>query len=369
MENRLKKLRKLFLKHDLDAILVSSVSNIVYLTNYAGFSTHEREAYLLLTKVHNFIFTDGRYTEAVLKHVPHFIVREITSESPFSSLLKKLVAEHSIQNIGFENDDISVKEFTSLKKIHKKLSPLSLRDLRMIKSQDEIQYIKKACEIGDKAFAYIVKQIKRDITEKQLAFELEIFIKKQGADLSFPSIVAFGANAAIPHHQTSDQKLKANNFVLLDFGVRFENYCSDMTRTVFFGKPTGKQKNMYQTVLEAQKQAVNLLNTKYLILNTSRKSIKASDVDSAARQYIIDSGFSSIPHSLGHGIGIEVHEAPSLSPRSKHTLKNGMVFSIEPGIYIPGFGGVRIENLFAIQNNKLTQLTNAPKTFHLTLVN
>lgn len=362
MEDRLKKLRKLFLEHDLDAILVSSIPNIVHLTNYSGFSTHEREAYLLLTKAHNFIFTDGRYTEAVLKHIPHFILKEITDESPFSALLKKLITEQSIQNIGFEDHDISVKEFISLKKIHKKLLPLSLRDLRMIKSQDEIQHIKKACGIGDKAFTYIIKRIKLGITEKQLAFELEIFIKKQGPDLAFPSIVAFDANSVVPHHQTSDQRLTANSFVLLDFGVRFENYCSDMTRTVFFGKPNEKQKKMHQTVLEAQKKAIEYLNNELRIKNQEKNGVKAAEVDKAAREHIVSQKYPSIPHSLGHGIGIEVHEAPSLSPRSKHILKNGMVFSIEPGIYIPGFGGVRIEDLFTTQNGKLTQLTKSPNT-------
>ncbi|MDP2585725.1 MAG: M24 family metallopeptidase, partial [Candidatus Levybacteria bacterium] len=175
--------------------------------------------------------------------------------------------------------------------------------------------------------------------------------------------VGFGKNSAVPHHQATNNKLTNNEIVLLDFGVKLDNYCSDMTRTVFFGKASAEFKKMYETVLKAQSKAIEFLNTKYLIHNTSKQKIIASDIDNIARKHIISSGYKTIPHSLGHGIGLEVHEKPSLSPKSKDILKKGMVFSIEPGIYIPNFGGVRIEDLVVLEKGKLRLLTHSPKNF------
>jgi len=186
----------------------------------------------------------------------------------------------------------------------------------------------------------------------------------KGAVVSFPPIVAFGKNSSIPHHQTGDSILgpesssgREGQIILLDFGVKYDDYCSDMTRTVFFGKPSKEQQKIYETVLSAQQKAVDYINKTL----KSGKKIWASKVDIAARDYIISKGFPTIPHSLGHGIGLEVHEHPSLSPKSKEDLKSGMVFSIEPGIYIPNLGGVRIEDLFVLENQQLRALTGSSK--------
>lgn len=373
MLNRVSKTKTLLKKQTLDAALISDVYDIFYLTGFSNFAVEECEAFLLISKKGNFVFTDGRHAEAVRTQVPHFTLIERTANNPLDKILKTLAKKLHIKKLGFDENNITFAEHRLVSACFNDLNHFSISDLRMIKDSNEMSSIKTACQIGDKAFRYIQTKIKRGITEKQLAFELEIFIKQQGADLSFPSIVAFGSNASIPHHQTGNSKLVKNSFVLLDFGVKHDNYCSDMTRTIFFGKPNEKQRKMYQTVLEAQRKAIDFFDKVRPSLRsdlTKREiRIKASDIDKAARDYIISQGFPSIPHSLGHGIGVEVHEAPSLSSRSKQTLENGMVFSIEPGIYIPGFGGVRIEDLFTIQNKKLVQLTNAPKTSLLTLSN
>ena len=192
-----------------------------------------------------------------------------------------------------------------------------------------------------------------------MAFELEFFIRKTGAKISFEPIVAFGKNTAIPHHHTGDSKLEKDQFVLLDFGVKYQDYCSDMTRTVFFGSPTKEHQKIYQIVLDAQKAAVDFIK-KNLKQN---QEIKAQDVDKIAREYIISKGYPIIPHSLGHGIGLQVHERPFLSPKSQDILKPGMIFSIEPGIYIPEFGGVRIEDLYLLDYNALHKLTNSSHEF------
>ena len=223
----------------------------------------------------------------------------------------------------------------------------------MIKTSSEIDSIREACTLGDLTFNYILKQIEEDVSEKQLASKIRHFIKSHGAKLSFRPIVAFGENALTIHHRPTDQRLKRPSFVLLDLGTKINDYCSDMTRTVFFGKPSKKQKTIYQTVLNAQQKAIDYIN--------DVKNPCGFDVDKSARDFIIKNGFPSIPHSLGHGIGAKVHERPRISHKSKNILLDGMVFTIEPGIYIPELGGVRIEDTYTLQKGKLIQLTQSSK--------
>lgn len=220
-----------------------------------------------------------------------------------------------------------------------------------IKTPKEVAKIKKACTLGDKVYSQIQKYIKVNVTEKRLAREIVRLIRLNNARLSFRPIVAFGKNASEIHHKPNNTKLKKGDFVMIDLGTKVQNYCSDMTRTIFFGKATKRQKRIYQTALEAQKKAI-----KHVKLNQ-----KASDVDKTARDYVISKGYPSFRHTLGHGIGKRVHEGFRLGPNSKTILKNGMVFTIEPGIYIKNFGGVRIEDVFYLNNGKLIQLTKSPK--------
>ncbi len=377
MTQRLSKLRSLLKKQSLDAVLISSIPNIIYLTDFSYFSSLEREAFLLITKKAQYIVTDGRYSHAVKQHVKNFQLLEITHGHRFDNHLSEIINIENIKSLGIDERNITVSEHKRISIHVKRVKHFDLSELRAVKEPQEIAVIKKACELGDRAFAYILKKIKEGLSEKEVALEIEMFLRKNGADNSFSTIVAFEENAAIPHHKTGNRKLKKNEIVLLDFGVKYKNYCSDMTRTVFFGKATGEKKRMYNTVLEAQRKAVEFLNKSlmknysssersesrsYKFSTSSNKNvIKAMDVDKAARSRIISQKYPTIPHSLGHGIGLEVHEAPSLFPKSNDELKSGMVFSIEPGIYLPNDVGVRIEDLFTIQNNKLIQLTKAPK--------
>jgi Xaa-Pro aminopeptidase len=211
-------------------------------------------------------------------------------------------------------------------------------------------------------FDYILNELKIGVTEIEVAKKIEIFMLLHGASISFAPIVAFGKNSSSPHHVASDRKLNKNEIVLLDFGVKLNGYCSDMTRTVFFGKANDEQKEIYQAVSDSQLSAINYFNHQSSIINLQSKiRIDASELDKVARQQIEVNDFLPFPHSLGHGIGLEVHEKPSLSPNSENELKDGMVFSIEPGIYLPDFGGVRIEDLFCVRNGKLEQLTRSSK--------
>jgi Xaa-Pro aminopeptidase len=310
-----------------------------------------------MTKKKQYLFTDGRYSEAVRRDMPDFTLVETTSLTPFLTNVEKLITKLNLEDIGIEIDDLRVSEYKSLSPLFRKKRAVTLGKLREKKDGQEIAAIKKACQIGDKTYTYMLKRLQKDQSEKQIAAEMEYVMKRQNAEPSFRTIVATGKNAAIPHHSTSEKKIQNNQFLLFDFGVRYNYYCSDMTRTVVIGKATEQQKKIYHTVLNAQQKAIEYIE-KTLLVN---KPVKAGAADTAAREYIESEGFPTIPHSLGHGIGIDVHELPRLSPSSKSILSEGMVFSIEPGIYLPEIGGVRIEDLFTIQNNKLIQLTKAPK--------
>lgn len=227
-----------------------------------------------------------------------------------------------------------------------------------VKTPQEILLIEKACRLADKTLAYILLKIKPGVTEKQIASEVVQFIRKNSASLSFRPIVAFGKNSAEAHHKPNNTKLKTGDIVLLDLGAKLNGYCSDITRTVFMGKSTSKQKKVYQAVLKAQKNAIKAL---YDISIYHTVEIPSSEIDKAARDYIISKGYPDIPHGLGHGIGKKVHEGHRLSPKSKRKLLPGIVFSVEPGIYIKGFGGVRIDDLIVLEKTGPRLLTHFTK--------
>ncbi len=361
-DKRIKKLKENLKKEKLDAVFISSVSNISYLSGFTNFSKDEREAYIFVGQDFAYIITDGRYSEAVKIQVPHLKLFERSNGKSSEELFKKHKKE--IKTLGIEEDNLTVLEHKVLKKHFKNLKHFNINNLRSIKNNEELGKIEKACKLGDLAFNFILKKIKVGVSEKEIAGELEKFIKDKGAEFSFPAIVAFGRNSSVPHHQTGNTKLKDGGTVLLDLGVKVDNYCSDMTRTIFFGKPSKEQKEIYRIVLEAQQKAVEFLNKQISGASLRVKSdrrITGAELDKVAREYIKLKGFPDIPHSLGHGIGLEIHESPHLSPKSKEELKMGMVFSIEPGIYIEGFGGVRIEDLYVLEKDGLKQLTTSSR--------
>lgn len=360
-KQKLERLRESLKEEKLDAILVSSIANITYLTGFSNFSRHEREAFLVITATKQYVITDARYSEAVQREIPDFELLEISSQKLLKAVFEDLSKEKHIKKFGIEENNITVTEQKLISKYFNTVANSSILKLRMIKNDSEIHAIQKACKLGDKTFDYILGKIKEGISEKELEFKIEFFMKKNHAEISFPPIVAFGANSSVPHHATSDQTLATNDIILLDFGVKLNNYCSDMTRTIFFGNPPDQFKKMYQTVLDAQQKAIELLTSHFSPFTSGEKTLKGSEVNNVARNHIIQHNYPSIPHSLGHGIGLEVHESPRLSPTSKDTLKREMVFSVEPGIYIPGFGGVRIEDLVALTDDHVKILTHSNK--------
>lgn len=344
------KLRTALSQIGLDSFLVSSSLNIFYLTGYRGFSEEENEAILLVGKKKNYLITEARYTEEV-KKINGVDVKTVSKDKKFQDVLREISAKENLRKTGFE-EDTTYSLYGNFKKASLHLYPSGkiLEELRETKDKKETALIIEACKIGDKVFNKIEKQIRIGISEETLAKRIEILIKEENGDPSFRPIVAFGKNSAVPHHLNSAVRLKENQIVLLDFGVKYKGYCSDMTRTIFFGKPPKWFVKMYQTVREAQK----------ITAEKVKIGSKASDMDKVARDFILENSYPNIIHSVGHGIGLKVHENPHLSPLSKDKLKEGMIFSIEPGIYIQTKGGIRIEDLYLLTKTGAKKLTLSP---------
>lgn len=353
--NNISSVRSFLREQNLQAILFSSQPMITYLTDYQGFSSLERDAYFLVTMTSAVLFTSPLYINEFHNSSFPFTIQEMSHNKPFFKELTTLLSKENISEVGIEASNLTASEYMQLKKECLKVKSVNVGHLRAVKTKSEIEKIEKACDIGDQAFSMLLSHVKPGMTEKEVAWILERWIKEKGAELSFPTIVAFGKNSAVPHHHTDGTRLGSNDIILLDFGVRIDSYCSDMTRTFFIGDVPEQQKKAYTATLSSQQKVVNFIKEQL----ASNHSVLASKVDNVSREYLIKNDYPSIPHSLGHGIGIEVHEAPALSPRSNDSLTEGMVFSIEPGIYLPHKFGIRIEDLYTIQNNNLLPLTRS----------
>lgn len=356
MNTRIQILRKNLAEKKLAAGLISSPENIGYFTHAFHFSAVEREAFLLVTQKNTYLFTDGRFS-GMLRLEPHISFIETSARSGVYDEVETILEREKIENLGYEETNLTVAEYAVLKKVsrsHTKLFPMSrtLTQLRMLKDREEIRNIRKACHITDNAFKYIQPFIRQGVTELELADRLESFFKRSGATLAFPPIVAFGKNSAIPHHSPSDKKLlPTDHYILFDFGAKYNQYCADLSRTVFYGKISNAHRNQYEAVLEAQKQSLRALK------DTERSG---KSVDQAARTILAQHDFT-IPHAVGHGLGLAIHESPSISPISTSQIIKDMVITIEPGIYIPHVGGIRIEDTVLVTESGYSLLTKSSK--------
>lgn len=329
-----------------EAVLITGKANIFY---YSGFRSED--AYLLISKNSRIIVTDSRYTIQAREQAPDFELCDITLGT------EKIFERICEENILFEEDCITAGRLEKFKKAAPKktftAAQKTINAPRYVKGKSEIEKIAEAEKIGDDAFSYILDFIRPGKTEREIALELEFFMKKQGAhSLSFDTIAASGKRSAMPHGLASDKVLENGDFLTLDFGCIFEGYCSDMTRTVVIGKADEKQKEIYNTVLSAQENALSAIST----------GKKCADIDRAARSIIERAGYGeNFGHSLGHSVGIEIHENPVFSPKSTDITEVGHVITVEPGIYIDNFGGVRIEDLVAVTKDGIVNLTHSPK--------
>jgi Xaa-Pro aminopeptidase len=357
MDNRITYLRKILEERKIDAILVSNFYNVFYLTDFKTLSENEREAFVVVTKKNVHLITDGRYFNSKKRNGGIYDTLIISPDKKLIQHLQDIIKEEKIKSLVFEAEDIKFNEYESLKeKLNVDLIPATqlVIKLREIKEPGEIEKIKKACKIGDRCLKDIAKQIRLGTTEKEIIFKIEFWLKEKGYGSAFAPIVAIDENSAIPHYdnQTGNGHVKRDSLILIDMGVKHENYCSDITRMFVFGKPSTEIINVYEKLLDIQEKTIKHIS--------SIKELK--DADSFARSLISNFQLPNFPHSLGHGIGLEVHEYPKLSMYSEDLLQPRQVFTVEPGVYFPGKWGMRIEDSVTVGNNlNLKLLTKFPK--------
>ena len=341
LNKRIENLRQYMLHNEFDAVLITTPANMRYFSAFTG------EGYVLLTNSKLIIVTDFRYTEQAREQSSGF---EVFDSIDFD--LKEFSKE--FKKTGFENHSVSYSTYKSFYDKIPLLSPLddALKDFRAVKSDEEIELISRAEHIGDMAFSHILDYIKPDVSERDIALEIEFFMRKNGAEaLSFDTIVATGAHGAMPHAEPDERKISKGDFVVLDFGCKYKGYCSDMTRTVCVGKASEEMKKVYNTVLKAQLTSLDMLSA----------GINPSDVHKNALNIIDELYPKSFGHSLGHGVGLEIHENPTLSLKNTTLLKSGNVVTVEPGIYLNGFCGVRIEDVAVICDDGIQNITKSDK--------
>lgn len=346
---KLEKLRKLLDAEEIDALLITNEFNRRYMTGFTGTA-----GLAIVSKTDAVFITDFRYTEQAEKEIDSF--RIVQHTKTIIEEVADQIKAMNIATIGFEKDDLSYGLYELYnKEMTADMKPVSglVEKLRMVKTEDELAILKKAAKIADNAFAHITTFIRPGISELAVSNELEMFMRNQGAtSSSFSIIVASGIRSALPHGVASDKIIENGDFVTLDYGALFNGYISDITRTVAVGEPSEKLKEIYAVTLEAQE----------LALREIKPGMTGIEADAIARDYIKSKGYGdAFGHSTGHGIGLEVHEAPGLSFRSETVLKPNMAVTVEPGIYLPGIGGVRIEDDIYMTETGNERLTFAPK--------
>ena len=336
---------------DLDGVWVTNPTNMYYLSGFTGGT-----AGLLITQEAAVVVTDSRYTEQARQEAAGYRIEQ--HGSPMWTTLKALVDEFHLQRVGFEKQHLTYAAFEEMTQA---LAPVTLvptqglvEDLRAIKDPGEIARVAAAVALADEGFTHILSFIRPGVSERDIDVELEFFLRRRGATaMAFPSIVASGPRGALPHGEATDRLVQPGEFLTLDFGVILDRYCSDMTRTVAVGQITSEQRKVYDTVLQAQLAGIAAVAAG----KTGR------EVDAAARDLIVAAGYGQyFGHGLGHGVGLNVHDAgPRLAPTEQKVLPVGAVVTVEPGIYIPGWGGVRIEDIVVVEAGGARVLTRSPK--------
>ncbi len=347
MTEAILRIQALLKKRHLQALLITNIYNVRYLTGFTGSS-----GFCLITKDRAIFFTDFRYTEQAENEVVGW---ELAPEKGRRiDTLKKVIRALSIHILGFENT-ASYDLFDSLQRL--KIKAIACKDivesLRVSKGESELSNIREAFKIAEASFLDIKGYIKAGVRESDIALRLESALRKRGSQRApFDIIVASGPNGSRPHATVTDRKIKAGDFVIIDWGAQYKGYCADITRTLLIkGNYTNKQIEIYNTVNEARQRAIESV----------RIGMKAMEVDAAARQLITQRGYGEyFGHGTGHGIGLQAHEAPWINRLGNVSLSEGMTFTIEPGIYIRDSGGVRIEDTVAIVNGKGEVLNRLP---------
>jgi Xaa-Pro aminopeptidase len=353
VNSRLQKLRRKFSEKEIDAVFITQAENRRYLSGFDGSA-----GFLIITPQKAVLATDFRYTEQAIAEAPDFEILRIASSLGW---FPDLLGELGIKRVGFEACHVSfdfhrlLSKALKKKKLLVKMVPVNglVESVRVVKEPGEIELIEKSSAITDAAYESVAATIRPGLTEKQIAWELERSLRENGSQaLPFEIIVASGPRAALPHAKPSERVIQEGDPVVIDMGARFRGYASDLTRTVCAGKADATFKKVYNIVLDAQSRAMEAIH----------RGITGHDADNAAREVIERGGYGEdFGHALGHGVGLAAHELPRLGPGTKETLADDMVFTVEPGIYVSGWGGVRIEDTAVMAKGQARPLTKAIK--------
>ena len=351
---KLQRLRTLLAERDLDGALISNGENRRYLSGFTGSA-----GYLLISGGDAVLGTDFRYVEQAGAQAPEFRVERLAGAAAW---LPDLAAAMGIRRIGFESQDVTVYAHAAFRNALEDsdgdgvtlVETSDLVDgLRATKYDDERALLERAIEITDEAMDEVGGSLAPGVTEREVAWEMEKAMRERGAEgLAFDTIVAAGPNGALPHHRPSDRAIAEGEPVVIDMGAKYEGYCADLTRTLLIGEPDVMFRKVYGIVLRAQLEAEERV----------RSGMTGTEADAVARDIISDAGYGdNFGHSLGHGVGLAVHELPWVSPRADEPLEDGMIFTIEPGIYLSDWGGVRIEDIVVLEDGAARVLSRARK--------
>lgn len=349
---RLTAVRQKLTQWNVDAVLITGASNRRWLSGFTGTNCQ-----LLITPENAWLATDFRYYERARQEAPLF---ELFQHRRTRQDGRRFFKQAGVQRIGLEAHDVTLAQAKELRSLRTGIQWVPLAEtvepLRAVKTPEEIEKLRAAAAITDKAMARVNHLARPGISEKELAWALEKQMREDGADgLAFPVIVASGPNSALPHHQTGERRLQAGDVIIVDMGAELDGYKSDMTRTFFLGEPDAKFWEIYNLVLAAHKAVFDQL----------RPGMTLRQVDAIARDLITAAGYGSqFGHGLGHGVGLDIHEAPFFSQRApaEARIQAGMAVTIEPGVYLPGWGGVRIEDFALVTKNGLERISHCPKT-------
>ncbi len=339
--------------------LLDQVDGLLLTSRYSRFYGAEfdiAEGVAIVTKAGCRYYTDSRYIESAENGIRDFEVRMVDRQHGYCQLLNEAIAEFGIQTLGYEEDYLTMSEYLGYQKeLHAQLVPMSaqINRFRAVKEAWELERMREAQRITDVAFREVLTRIRAGMTEKDLRAELIYCLYRNGADgLSFDPIVVSGPNTSLPHGVPGDRRLQDGDFITMDFGVLYQGYCSDMTRTVALGHVTDEMRHVYETVLQAQQAGIA----------ATRAGVTGREVDAAARKVIADAGYGAyFGHGYGHSLGLEIHEAPNCNASGATVMEENMVSSAEPGIYLPGKFGVRIEDMVIFGREGCEDITHSPK--------
>ena len=355
MSNRLESVRAGLSERELDAMLISNSANRRYVSGFAGSA-----GYLLISPTEAVLATDFRYVEQAQNQAPEFRIERIGGKLDW---LPKLLSGIGARRIGFESQDVSVATHSAFRKAIDEAGTADgvtlvetsdlVEKLRGVKDGEEMKLVQRAVEIADQAFEAVAPTIQAGQREREVAWELEKAMRDRGAEaISFDIIVAAGPNGALPHHRAGETAIRQGEPIVIDMGASYSGYCSDLSRSVIVGEPDDTFRKVYDTVLRAQSEAEQRV----------RSGMTGGEVDTVSRDIISEAGYGeNFGHSLGHGVGLDVHEFPRLGPNVDDRLDDGMVFTVEPGIYVSGWGGVRIEDMVVLENGSARVLSSAHK--------